>query len=37
MARLHVRDELEKVGAAHNPALAGLLGERGILAHYLDD
>ncbi|NND67204.1 MAG: glutathione S-transferase family protein [Halioglobus sp.] len=37
MARLHVRDELEKVGAANNAGIQALLGERGILTHYLDD
>lgn len=37
MARLHVRDELQRVDAVNSPALATLLGERGILAHYLED
>ena len=37
MARLHVRDELLQVDAGNNAALTQLLGERGILAHYLED
>ncbi len=36
-ARLHVRDELGRVGAAENPAIRSLYGERGILEHYLAD
>ncbi|NQX87426.1 MAG: glutathione S-transferase domain-containing protein [Halioglobus sp.] len=34
-ARLHVQDELLKIGAAGHPAIKAVLGSRGIVAHYL--
>jgi len=34
-ARLHVQDELLRLGAPGHEAVQSLLGERGILAHYL--
>ena len=37
MARLHVRDELKRVDAENIPAVAQWLGDRGILAHYVED
>jgi len=35
-ARLHVRDELSRLGAQGHGPIASLLGSRGILQHYLE-
>jgi len=37
MARLHVRDELNRVHAFDNPAVKALFAGRGILEYYLED
>jgi hypothetical protein len=36
MARLHVRDELQRAGAVTDTGVRELFAGRGILQHYLD-
>lgn len=36
-ARLHVKDELSRVGADHHDQIIELFGKRGILGYYLDN
>ena len=35
VARLHVQDELQRLGASENAAIKVLFANRGILEHYL--
>jgi hypothetical protein len=36
LARLHVQDELQRLGAGENADIQGIFAGRGILEHYLN-